>query len=86
MSRVPFGRATGVRVPEPDLARVAQNYGVAYQKADIKSPGNYQINHTTATYLVDAAGKLRVLWDYSQLPQTARVAQDMQYVIRNPAR
>ncbi|MDP9765019.1 SCO family protein [Deinococcus enclensis] len=81
-----FGEGTGVNIPEPTLSAVAKQYGVGYQKADIKSAAEYQVNHTTATYLVDAAGKLRVLWDYSQLPQTARVAQDMQYVIRNPAR
>lgn len=81
-----FGRATGVRVPEPALAEVARGYGVAYQKADVKGPQSYQINHTTATYLIDASGQLRALWDYTQLPQVDRVVRDVRYVMENPAR
>ncbi|BDP42346.1 SCO family protein [Deinococcus aetherius] len=80
-----FGKATGVQVPEPDLSRVARAYGVAYQKADVKGPDNYQINHTTGTYLIDSAGKLRLLWDYTQLPQVDRVVRDIEHVMENPA-
>ncbi|UBV43233.1 SCO family protein [Deinococcus taeanensis] len=76
-----FGReGVGVRIPEPQLARVARAYGVAYQKADVQGT-EYQINHTTATYLVDAQGQLRVLWDYTQLPQVDRVKADLQHVL-----
>ncbi|MFC5847483.1 SCO family protein [Deinococcus petrolearius] len=80
-----FGQATAVNVPEPQLAGVARAYGVGYEKADVQSPGDYQINHTTASYLIDRSGKLRVLWDYSQLPQVERVAADVRYVMENPA-
>ncbi|GMA16979.1 SCO family protein [Deinococcus metallilatus] len=80
-----FGKATGVHVPEPALSEVARQYGVAYQKADVKGEADYQINHTTATYLVDASGHLRVLWDYTQLPQVDRVVRDLRYVLENPA-
>ncbi|GBF05670.1 electron transport protein SCO1/SenC [Deinococcus aerius] len=80
-----FGQATGVRVPEPALSQVARGYGVAYQKADVKSPTNYQINHTTATYLIDASGRLRVLWDYTQLTQVDRVVRDLRHVLENPS-
>lgn len=80
-----FGEATGVHVPEPALSQVARGYGVAYQKADVKGPANYQINHTTATYLIDASGRLRVLWDYTQLTDVDRVVRDLRYVLENPA-
>lgn len=81
-----FGDATGVRVPEPALSRVARDYGVAYQKADVKGPQDYQINHTTATYLIDASGRLRVLWDYTQLTQVDRVVRDLTHVMETPPR
>ena len=77
-----FGPAVGVNIPEPALAKVARKYGVGYNKADIKGPNEYQINHTTATYLIDKAGKLRLVWDYSQLPQLDRLAADVQEVMR----
>lgn len=79
-----FGQATGVQVPEPALSQVARDYGVAYQKADVKSAADYQMNHTTATYLIDASGHLRVLWDYTQLSQVDRVVRDIRHVLENP--
>ncbi len=75
-----FGRATGVRVPEPALSQVASDYGVGYQRVEAKGVA-YQINHTTATYLIDASGRLRVLWDYTQLPQVERVVADVRQVL-----
>ncbi|ANE43041.1 SCO family protein [Deinococcus puniceus] len=81
-----FGKAQGVWIPEPALSRVAREYGASYQKADIKTAREYQINHTTATYLIDAEGRLRVLWDYTQLPQVERVTADVRYVLGTPAK
>ncbi|GHF51115.1 protein SCO1/2 [Deinococcus metalli] len=78
-----FGSGTGLRIPEPALSEGARAYGVGYQKVDVKG-ADYQMNHTTATYLIDAAGKLRLLWDYTQLPQVARVLEDVQYVMEHP--
>ncbi|SMB91300.1 SCO family protein [Deinococcus hopiensis] len=80
-----FGKGAGVRIPEPELSRVARAYGVAYQKAGVTGPQTYQINHTTASYLIDASGKLRVLWDYTQLPQVERVVRDLRFVLENPS-
>lgn len=79
-----FGKAQGIWMAESALSRVAREYGASYQKADIKSATDYQINHTTATYLIDAAGRLRVIWDYTQLPQVARVTADVRYVLGSP--
>lgn len=79
-----FGSGTGVRIPEPALGEVARAYGVGYQKAEVKG-AEYQINHTTATYLIDREGKIRVLWDYTQLPQVERVLADVRHVLETPA-
>lgn len=77
-----FGGGVGVNIPEPQLSQVARGYGVGYSKADIKSKDVYQINHTTATYLIDRAGKLRLLWDYTQLANLDKVAGDIREVMR----
>ena len=77
-----FGKgSTGVRIPEPALAAVARDYGVGYQKADVKSPTDYQINHTTATYLIGASGELVLVWDYTQLTDVRRVQADLEHVL-----
>lgn len=76
-----FGQATALRITEPKLAQTAKAYGVGYQKADIKSPTDYQINHTTATYLIDKQGVIRVAWDYTQLAQVDRIKADLQHVL-----
>lgn len=73
---------TGLNIPEPALSGVAKSYGVGYQKASVRSANDYQINHTAATYLIDPQGRLRVLYDYTQLSQVDRVARDMQEVLR----
>ncbi|MFC4452885.1 SCO family protein [Deinococcus sonorensis] len=78
-----FGTATGVRVPEPALAQLARSYGVSYVKAPLPGqPGEYQINHTSATYLIDAQGQRRLIWDYTQLSDINRVVQDIQQVMQ----
>ncbi len=75
-----FGKASGVHIPEPALSEVARDYGVGYQRVEVKG-ADYQMNHTTATYLIDGSGKLRLLWDYTQLPQVDRVVADVQHVL-----
>ena len=75
-----FGPAQGVQVKEPALAALARSYGVSYVKAPLPG-GGYQINHTSATFLVDAAGNKRLLWDYIQLTDTKRVLNDIREVM-----
>ncbi|CAM3841703.1 SCO family protein [Deinococcus frigens] len=75
-----FGKAEGIRIPEPALSEVAREYGVGYQRVEVGG-ADYQMNHTTATYLIDGAGKLRLLWDYTQLPQVDRVVADVRQVL-----
>lgn len=81
-----FGDGTGVIIPEPQLGEVARTYGVGYQKVDVKGLAEYQINHSTGTYLIDASGHLRAIWDYTQMPQVERVKADLLYVMENPVK
>ncbi len=73
---------TGLNVPEPALSEVAGSYGVGYQKVSVRGPNDYQINHTAATSLIDPGGRLRVLYDYTQLSQVDKVARDMREVLQ----
>lgn len=75
-----FGSAQGVQVKEPALATLARSYAVSYARAPLPG-GGYQINHTSATFLIDAAGKKRLLWDVTQLSDTGRVLRDIQHVM-----
>ena len=75
-----FGQAQGVQVKEPALAALASSYGVSYVKAPLPG-GGYQINHTSATFLIDAAGNRRLLWDVTQLTDTKRVLNDVREVM-----
>ena len=77
-----FGEAQGLQVKEPALATLARSYGVSYIKAPLPG-GGYQINHTSATFLIDAAGNRRLLWDYTQLTDTKRVLNDIREVRGN---
>ena len=73
--------ARGLIIPDTQLPKAAAGWGVGYQYVDEKD-GEYQVNHTTGTYLVDRVGNRRLVWDYLQLttnPQ--RVAQDVQVVL-----
>lgn len=79
-----FGDGRGLIVPEQKLSDSVREYGVGYQYVDYRDPDTYQVNHTTASYLIDSSGHLRVLWDYSQLPQTKRVLADIRHVMENP--
>lgn len=43
-----------------EIAKVARGYRVFYEKVPGSSPENYQINHTAASYVIDAQGELRL--------------------------
>ncbi|MFC3832991.1 MULTISPECIES: SCO family protein [Deinococcus] len=74
--------ARGLIIPEPQLRKTAAAWGVAYEYTDVTGLQAYQVNHTTGVYLIDPQGKQRVVWDISQLTNTARIAADVQTVLR----
>ena len=76
-------QAKGMRIPEPQLTETAKAWGVGYQYVKSKGPREYEVSHTTATYLVDQEGQLRLLWNYTQLNSDAqRIAQDVLAVMK----
>lgn len=75
-------KAKGLIVTESKLRPMIAKWGADYQYADFKSSLNYQVNHTTGIYLVDAEGKLRLVWDYTQLIRREKIAQDVREVLR----
>lgn len=77
-----FGQdITGLYVREPKLAEVARAYGVEYTRVDGPSANTDQINHTPGTSLIDREGRLRLVWDDTQLPNVERVTRDLRQVI-----
>ena len=76
-------QAKGMRIPEPQLTETAKAWGAGYRYTESKGPREYEVSHTTGTYLVDKAGKLRLVWDYTQVSSdTQRVAQDVLAVMK----
>ncbi|WP_412026446.1 SCO family protein [Deinococcus yunweiensis] len=74
--------ARGLIIPEPQLRKTAAAWGVGYEYTDITGPQTYQVSHTTGVYLIDPQGEQRVVWDISQLTNTARIVGDVQTVLR----
>lgn len=72
--------ATGVVLDDAELARTTRAYNVAYSREDLPG-GDYQINHTAGSYLIDRSGQVRLIFDYTQLPNVARVAGDLRYFL-----
>ncbi|MEZ5833514.1 MAG: SCO family protein [Dongiaceae bacterium] len=50
-------RMVGLTGTPEQIAKVAKEYRVFYQKAPGSSPGDYLMDHTTLTYLMDGDGK-----------------------------
>lgn len=72
---------TGVNIAPDPLVEAARAYGVAYQKTPLKG-GSYSMTHTTATYALDPQGRLRLVYDYTQVPQVDRVAADVRELLK----
>lgn len=50
----------GLRPSDAQLAKVAKDFRVYYAKVPGKTPDNYTMNHTAASYVFDPSGKLRL--------------------------
>jgi protein SCO1/2 len=48
------------------IATVAREFKVAYQKAEGSRSGMYSVDHSTGTYIIDAQGRLRLYVRYGQ--------------------
>lgn len=85
---VPFfnERFVGVTGSPADIGTTARAYGAFFRKADAvgSDKSDYMIDHSTYTYLIDPQGNLRVLYRFEQLPETDRIADDVQRLLGMP--
>lgn len=61
-------RMVGLSGSADSIARVAQEYGVFYQKQPAGPGGGYLVNHSAATYLMDPDGKPLALLTQDMTP------------------
>ncbi|MCL6525570.1 MAG: SCO family protein [Thermaceae bacterium] len=67
----------------PDqIAQVAQNYGVFYQKSNIKSAKEYTVDHSATVFAVDPQGNLRLIYGNGKPAQTEKVVQDVRWMLK----
>lgn len=85
---VPFfnDHFTGLTGPPADIAATARAYGAFFRKAPAvgEDKSDYMIDHSTYTYLIDPAGNLRLLYRFDQLPESGRIADDVQRLLGMP--
>ena len=85
---VPFfnERFVGLTGSPADISTVACAYGASYRKAPAVSgeKGDYQIDHSTYTTLIDPEGKSRLLYRFEQMPDSKRIANDILRVLGMP--
>lgn len=72
----------GLRGSLTETAQVASNFGVAYQKTEIKSATEYNVSHTASTFLVDPKGQLRLIYGYGRAAQTDLMLEDLNWILR----
>lgn len=71
----------GVRGSETELAPVVKDYGVTYMRRDL--PGSalgYTIDHSTFIYVIDAAGRWRLLFTHGM--PVDDIVSDLRYLVR----
>lgn len=65
------------------IAEVAKPYGVFYQKSEIRSAKEYNVDHTASTYLIDPQGRLRLIYGNGKPAETGRMVQDVRWALRD---
>lgn len=63
------------------LAAVAKDFKVYYKKVDGKTPGSYTMDHSAASYVYDAKGRLRLYTRYGSGPQA--LADDLKLLLKD---
>lgn len=64
-------------------AQVAKDYGVFYQKSQIKSAQEYNVDHTASVFLIDPKGQLRLIYGQSKIQQDPdKVVQDVRWLLK----
>ena len=67
-----------------DIGTTARAFGASFRKAKPigSDKTDYLIDHTTSVYLVDPDGNFRILYRFEQLPETDKIADDIQKILR----
>lgn len=85
---VPFfhDRFIGLTGAPADVGDTARAYGAFFRKAPAvgEDKGDYMIDHSTYTYLVDPDGNLRILYRFDQMPEHERIADDVERALGMP--
>ncbi|MBI1834858.1 MAG: SCO family protein [Burkholderiales bacterium] len=61
-------------------AKVAQEFKVVYQKVAGKSPDNYTMDHTAASYIFDPQGRVRLFVQYGK--KADEIAHDVRLLLQ----
>jgi protein SCO1 len=64
------------------IADVARRYGVFYQKSQIKSPTEYNVDHTAGVFALDPMGQLRLVYSSGRVAATEWVVRDVRWLLR----
>jgi protein SCO1/2 len=73
----------GLTGPEDELQRLRASYGIAAQRQLADADGDYDVQHSTAVVVFDAAGHCRLV--ISDTTDPDRVAQDLERLARESA-
>ena len=73
----------GLTGTEDQIAQAAKAYGAYYEIVPNagKSPDAYTVNHSAFTYLISPDEKWRLLYNFDQLGEVAKVVQDIEQVL-----
>jgi protein SCO1/2 len=69
----------GLTGDEATVSAIAKDYGVFFQRVDNGTP-DYEVEHTSTTFVVDTEGRLRIVFPYQTDP--AVMAQRIQALLR----
>jgi len=75
------GRILGITGETALIDEIVTQYGVFYQKRTISESGNYLIDHTATSYLIDPEGYLRVVYPYATPAEG--IAKDILFILRH---
>lgn len=73
-------RFLALRGDAAQTAKVAQEFKVVYQKSAGKSPDNYTMDHTAASYIFDPQGRVRLFVQYGQ--KADAITHDLRLLLR----
>lgn len=64
---------SGATGSEAEIAGVTRRYRAIYEKVPGKGAGDYTVNHTATTYLMDAQGRFQGTINYQEKPEVVLV-------------